>query len=154
MFEFITEDFADEILAGNVQDDLYDILGGFSFSFSLIGRYDQQIKTLGRWNDWRRNCCSWNGSLHISGPFSNWYRLGGALLLANQRTFFENGLQNLEAKSKAKKGKSQLSVGGLSLNEKTSSKSIKSKDSKNSIKSEKKESRKRHKERKPRWVLF
>jgi len=39
MFEFITEDFADEILAGNVQDDLYDILGGFSFSFSLIGQF-------------------------------------------------------------------------------------------------------------------
>ena len=42
MFEFITEDFADEILAGNVQDDLYDILGGFSLINShmrpLIGR--------------------------------------------------------------------------------------------------------------------
>ena len=30
MFEFITEDFAEEILAENIQDELYDILGGFS----------------------------------------------------------------------------------------------------------------------------
>ena len=68
-------------------------------------------------------------------------------LTANQRPLFENMCQNLEAKSKAKKGKSQLSV-----DEKTSSKSIKSnlsKESKNSVKSEKKESRKRDKERKP-----
>ena len=71
-------------------------------------------------------------------------------MIANQRSVFRNRCQNLEAKSKAKKGKSQLSVDGKSLNEKTSSKSIKSKESKNSIKLEKKESRKKHKERNPR----
>ena len=69
---------------------------------------------------------------------------------AGQSETIENSFQNLEAKSKAKKGKSQLSVDGKSLNEKTSSKSIKSKESKNSIKLEKKESRKKHKERNPR----
>ena len=30
MFEFITEDFAEEILAENIQDELYDILGRFT----------------------------------------------------------------------------------------------------------------------------
>ena len=34
MFDFITEDFAEEVLAENVQDELYDILGGFSYLIS------------------------------------------------------------------------------------------------------------------------
>jgi len=34
MFEFITEDFAEEILAENVQDELYDFLGRFSYLIS------------------------------------------------------------------------------------------------------------------------
>ena len=34
MFEFITEDFAEEILAENVQDELYDLLGRFSYLIS------------------------------------------------------------------------------------------------------------------------
>lgn len=52
MFEFITEDFADEILAGNVQDDLYDMLGQFSLNNlhirPLIGRNDKLMKTNSR----------------------------------------------------------------------------------------------------------
>jgi len=101
MFDFITEDFAEEVLAENVQDELYDIL-------------DEMIE--------------------------------GEIVAREMEAYIS---QNLEAKSKAKKGKSQLSVDGKSLNEKTSSKSIKSKESKNSIKLEKKESRKKHKERNP-----
>ena len=34
MFEYLTEDFAEEFLAENVQDELYDILGGFSLQLS------------------------------------------------------------------------------------------------------------------------
>merc|ERR1711917_66041 len=101
MFDFITEDFAEEVLAENVQDELYDIL-------------DEMIE--------------------------------GEIVAREMEAYIS---QNLEAKSKAKKGKSQLSVDGKSLNEKTSSKSIKSKESKNSIKLEKKKKKKKHKGRNP-----
>merc|ERR1712168_648453 len=71
MFEYLTEDFAEEFLAENVQDELYDIL-------------DEMIE--------------------------------GEIVAREMEAYIS---QNLEAKSKAKKGKSQLSVDGKSLNEKT-----------------------------------
>jgi len=109
MFEFITEDLTEELLAGNVQDELYDVL-------------DEMIE--------------------------------GEIVAREMEAYIS---QNLEARSKAQRGKSQMSVDVNSLNEKTSSsKSFKKekKESKNSLKSEKKESRKRDrkdrsKDRKP-----
>ena len=40
MFDFLVEDFTEELLHGNIQDELYDILGSFrrkNFCYLLIG---------------------------------------------------------------------------------------------------------------------